>query len=121
VEPAVRYNRQNQKWILIEVYSIEIDGLILLPALGFEFRASVPEWLWSVVDPEELSMTAALAHDWIYAHGGRLSELPDMEITRYTADKMFLKLMKDANVFCLTRWLAFWAVRLFGSKQWRSA
>jgi hypothetical protein len=117
LEPTVRYDPRTELWILVEPYAVIIDGFTFSPTIGFRFRASIPEWLWGVVDPEELSHRAALIHDWLYHHAGNVPEL-DIEISRKCADLIFYKIMKE---MCVTWWkrdLAYRAVRWFSKRSW---
>lgn len=61
------------------------------------------------------TVTAAIFHDYAYEHGsigGRL-------ISRRDADRLFMRLMKDENVWWWRRSLIYTGVRLGGHFPWK--
>lgn len=82
--------------------------------VGFETDlASVPRFFWRVIAPHELSLEAAIVHDWIYRN-------PNVPHTRLEADRVLWSLMTQRKVSLWRRLLAYWAVRLFGWIAWRN-
>ena len=99
---------------------LERDFYFSLPETGlqairegfvFDF-ASIPWYMqWFEQPATGKHRYAALVHDWLYHKG---------ITTRYEADLIFLKLMKQDGVSWLKRNLMFAAVRLGGWKNWNS-
>lgn len=139
--PIISYNKQNDIWHLEDIvfigdnkhliefndYKNEISALEI--PKGFEFDlASIPRFLWSFIAPFELSIIAPLVHDYIYKCDGRFSVdinnklVPDKKgirlISRKEADDLFLLHMKLENIGFIKRWLAFYAVQIFGTFYW---
>ncbi len=126
-----------EDYILDENYAYEwdINGIpqrINIPK-GFIYDgASVPRLLWSVsgLTPDGLIRAAALVHDWIYNFEGMLPEgsyqyFQDGQWKqvhgkwkRKDADRLFARMMKEANVPKWKRQLAYQAVRWFGRAYW---
>ena len=118
------------------VYEWDIKGFptqrIIIPKGYINDGASVPRIAWSItgIRPDGLNRAAALVHDWIYDHRGRLPFgshvyyenghwIPSAhQWTRKEADKMFGRLMREAGVTPYRRKAAYWAVRLFGWSGW---
>lgn len=120
-----------------EYYYLKSDVLfrILVPA-GFTYDgASVPRWLWSLsnLTPDGDIRAAAAVHDLIYAYDGTLPfgyhvmwyasakrwvNCFGNGWSRKDADKLFLKIMKQAGIGETDRKRAYWAVRLFGWIKW---
>lgn len=89
-------------------------GGITVP-VGFESDgASVPRFFWRVVFPpgDEHALRAAFFHDWIYrTHPAGWS--------RAAADNLFYSLLVADGVPKTRAKLAYWGVRLFGSRCWK--
>lgn len=87
--------------------------------------ASIPRAFWSLIAPPEL-LPAALAHDFLYQHGGRCprgsyfvnGETVLEPWTREDADRLFGRIMKECGVPRWKRWPAYRAVRIFGWRFW---
>jgi hypothetical protein len=125
-------------------YTWEHQGLrrrLTIPA-GFEHDgASIPRFLWSCLGltPAGLISAAAVAHDALYRHSGRLprgwlhEQMPgaagwsDAYLTgtgfycRQEADLLFARLMREAGVPKLRRRLAYIGVRIGGYFAWVEA
>lgn len=119
-------------------YGVEIEGKgarirIVVPA-GFEHDgASVPRLLWSLTSlrPDGLIRSAALVHDFIYRHRGRMPRgsyfiyrfdawVPCAEpIGRDRADGIFRRLMALAGIAARLVWIAWSGVRMGGWLSWR--
>jgi hypothetical protein len=94
--------------------------------------ASVPRWLWSLsgIPPAGLHSAAAVLHDFLYHHGGVLplgsyqaldGEWQDDPSvwTRNAADRLFLRVLKEAGVSAFRRFKMYHAVNAFGWAFWR--
>lgn len=118
-------------------YEWEAEGArwrLLVPD-GFVYDlASVPRIFWSLlgIRPDGLHRAAALVHDWIYAHQGRLPngsysrwngrawEDAELVWTRRNADRLFARLLREGRVKRWRRRLMFKAVHWFGGRAWAS-
>lgn len=121
--PVLTYLPEREVWRLEEDY-MYVDGPTRLTvAAGFEFDlASVPRAFWWLISPFELSVTAPLMHDWLYAYGGRPppgAAEPPRTYTRKEADQLFRRIMEQEGVPAWRRTLAYYAVRLFGGSGWK--
>ena len=88
-----------------------IDQKIIVPK-GFETDfASIPRFFQRVLPVNDDHRLAAVVHDYLYSTKGRL---PDKNIDREMADKIFLEAMKVLNVSYWKRQSMYRAVRLFG-------
>ncbi|HEX7072188.1 MAG TPA: DUF1353 domain-containing protein [Rhodothermales bacterium] len=117
-------------------YHWEKDGItqrIYIHA-GFQFDgASVPAVARMFVERDGLQRAAALPHDLIYRHRGRLplghhqwvdgGMWRDVVVYRWSrkdADRLFGRIMREAGVKRSVRRAAYLAVRAFGWWAWRS-
>lgn len=95
-----------------------------IPADFVSDLSSVPRLIWPIVSSFELSLLAPMFHDWGYQHKGVYTVTLDgqvkyaAEISRAEVDRLFLLLMKEADVRWWRRTYAYYAVRLFGGKAW---
>lgn len=125
------------KYLLVEnyLYRWEYHGIIYsieVPA-GFEYDgASVPRIVWTLTGilPDGLQRAGALVHDFIYRYKGDLPVGSYCELSkgyavpvgklwkRSEADGLFRKMMKEAGVGKLKRYVMYYAVRTFGLKAW---
>lgn len=95
--------------------------------------ASVPRIAWTLsgLTPDGLIRAAALVHDFLYVHTGRLpagahelEESPGSwrpvsgRWSRRDSDKLFARIMRETGVSRLQRRVAYLAVRAFGSGGW---
>lgn len=104
------------------------DFEINIPAGFICDGASVPRIVWtgSGLTPDGLLRAAALVHDWIYYHKGRvhaysLNRGMDIEgqmisVNREDADRIFLRLMLAAGMPGWRAKVAWRAVRIFGPR-----
>jgi hypothetical protein len=103
--------------------------------LGFEYDgASIPRILWTLVNitPDGLHRAAALIHDWIYRNRGNLGDsyqkfledswktIPNGKWERIHADRMFARLLREAEVPKFRRRIMYLAVRLLGWLSWKN-
>lgn len=75
--------------------------------------ASVPSYLWTLLNKTGRYGNAAIYHDWLY---WKQQELPDN--TRAVADGVFERAMNDMGVDDFTRNLIWAGVRVFGGSYW---
>lgn len=117
-------------------YTWQADNVryrITIPS-GFQLDgASVPRILWTVtgITPDGLHRPAALLHDFIYRHHGRIptGSMHRMEAgrwvvvekpnwTRIQADQLFARILREVGVGKFRRRLMFIGVRLAGWASW---
>jgi len=72
--------------------------------------ASVPSYLWSILNRIGRHGNAAIYHDWLYWQ---------QSCTRAQADHVFSRAMHDMGMDAVTRNAIWIAVRLFGERYWR--
>jgi hypothetical protein len=112
----------------------KIQRTITIPA-GFTYDgASVPRLVWTMsgITPDGLIRAAALVHDFIYRHSGRLPrssygcikngawmDLSDSHWQRVDADRLFARIMREAGVSKTKRRLAYLGVRAGGWASWQ--
>jgi len=117
-------------------YEWECGGIrrrITVPK-GFVYDgASVPRIVWTLTGilPDGLIRAAALVHDWLYKHRGRLppgsyQQLHrgawvnrDRAASREEADRLFARIMREAGVGKARRRMAYVAVRACGWLSFR--
>jgi hypothetical protein len=73
--------------------------------------ASVPRILWPIFPPQGKWNKAAILHDFLYSTSGKCS--------RSLADSLFREAMYQLGVPWWRRNTMYWAVRIFGSPNWR--
>lgn len=71
--------------------------------------ASVPSYLWGVLQKTGRYGNAAIYHDWLYW---------EQSVPRSTADRVFDRAMNDMGVDAATRRLMWAGVRVFGGSYW---
>ena len=127
-------------YVLTEPYTYTWvkDGFVNLLTVPRRFKcdlASTPRIVWSILGllPDGLIRAAAVLHDFIYGHKGKLPhgshrrkkvggvvwEFVSEPWTRKQADKLFARVMREAGVSKRRRRLAYLAVRVFGWTGWR--
>lgn len=129
----------SKRYKLVEVYKYTtniyqgVPYKIVVPKDFIYDGASIPRILWSLsgIRPDGLIRAAALVHDFLYRYRGRLpkghSYYWDIETwrdsnsgySRSESDKVFLELMGRAKISKVKRYLAYYAVRLFGRFSWK--
>jgi hypothetical protein len=107
---------------------------IIVPA-GFIYDgASVPRFVWTLsgMSPDGLHRAAALIHDWLYEHKGKLPvgsylreetggwDVIEADWQRDHADRMFGQIMREFGVSPWRRKVAYKAVHWFGRTAWRT-
>lgn len=117
-------------------WTLASDGIlreITVPRSLVYDGASAPRIVWTLsgILPDGLIRAAALVHDFLYIHAGKLPrgcygclkdgvwvDLYGAVWSRKDADRMFARLMREAGVSKTQRRLAYTAVRLFGGGAW---
>ena len=111
--PVLTYRGSN-KWRLEKPYIYRHPKKNIQVHEGFVFDlASVPRFLWWMIAPFELSITAPLLHDYLYQTGGM------GVFSRDEADDIFLAVMRDEGISGVRRRMAYRAVRLFAGGAWK--
>lgn len=96
--------------------------------------ASIPWWLWSLarISPDGLHRAAALAHDKVYRHSGRMPPGSFQVLTpggwcdlshrwdRSEADRLFARILRECGVRKGRRRVMYLAVRMWGWMSWRT-
>lgn len=120
--PIISYNVNEKCWYLEEDYSYQDGGSLIKVPKGFDFDlASIPRFLWWLIAPFELSISAPLLHDFVYVYRGDLPEasiVPVRIYNRKQADELFKRMMKLEGVSKWRMNAAYLAVRLFGKRAW---
>jgi hypothetical protein len=102
-----------ENWTLDQPYQRDTAiGSVTVPKGFVTDLASTPRTLWSMLPRWGRWSGAAIVHDWFYR------TRPE-GLTRYRADRIFLKLMTDDGVRHGDATLIFKAVRQFGGTAWR--
>lgn len=105
-----------------------IQRRIVIPAGFICDGASVPRFLWTItgITPDGMIRSAALVHDFLYKHGGKLPtgcyqqlakyDWIDLPIiwTRENADRIFCRIMRECGISMVKRRMAYRGVRMFG-------
>lgn len=121
--PALTYDCRGNpryRWRLVRTYLYHGRLCTIVIPEGFRCDlASVPRLVWWLIAPFELSLAAPLVHDFLYRYGGMLAS--GQVLIRAEADTLFRELMEREHVPAWRRFLAYWAVRLFGRSSWRGA
>lgn len=124
-DPTVK-GRRKWSWTVCDPWTARLNGHVLHVPAGFRTDlASIPRILWILPGfaPMELGGGAPpIVHDWLYQHGGVCwrPRMAAVQFTRRQVDSVFLHLMQDMQVGW-RRFVAWWAVRLFGWFAWRKA
>jgi hypothetical protein len=128
-KPNTLYYPETESHVLQEDY-YDSELKILIPA-GFTYDgASVPRFLWAVIDPLDLSEAAALVHDYLYHNAGLLvpvyvlvNDKPErcgeMVFCKRFTDICFQNIMVKWHVKKWREKAAYNAVDLFAGFAWR--
>lgn len=114
--PILKYIKKNGEWewILNEPYTYVHKGTRITVPTGFEFDlASVPRVFWFLIAPFELSIVAALVHDFLYRTTGMYGTFD-----RHESDKVFREIMTLERVKPWRIRAAYRAVRMFAKGSW---
>jgi len=116
----------NDRWYRLEEdWYFTVGSICARVPKGYRFDgASVPQVCWSFgFRPDGPWRSAALAHDYLYDHGGNVVGLWYEEgilreecvtLTRKQSDGVFLLLMKEGGVMLWKRQFMFRMVRMWG-------
>ncbi len=101
---------KGRRWTLRKEFRMNVDGAFIVAPPGFwtDF-ASVPSFLWPIIDPYELGRAPVL-HDFLYFAGWRED--------RAYCDAAFLAGMEVEGVPWWKRQAAYRAVQMFGGMAW---
>jgi len=120
--PVVTYIDSVKLWVLERDYTYAHRDFRLTIKAGFKSDlASIPRVLWSFVAPLELSLTAALVHDFLYGCGGEPpagTVDPPRNFSREDVDALFLGIMERERIDTWRLTAAYDAVRAFGECTW---
>jgi hypothetical protein len=106
-----------RKWRVTSEFDYVLDWnnlasrKITVPAGFVTDFASIPRALWDILPPTGLYGKAAVIHDYLYVHGGKLP--PDV-FTKKQADRIFYEAMGVLGVPQPERWVMWRAVSAFG-------
>ena len=94
-------------WELLEplTYQGKVDPFVVHPGFRTDF-ASVPRFFTSIIPRQGRYSMAAVLHDWACVHGIREGRLSGRD-----ADGIFRRIMREAGVPLVMRWLIWTAVR----------
>lgn len=103
---------KGRRWTLTQPFRMRVDGLDIVAPEGFwtDF-ASVPAFLWPIIDPYELGRAPVL-HDFLYFAGWRSD--------RAYCDAAFMAGMEVDGIPFWKRNAAYRAVRMFGRGAWNN-
>ena len=123
-EPCLRHLGAGDRWEVVYPVEIPLGGgaLLIVPAGYCYDLASVPAALRWLVDEDELSTLAPLAHDCLYGTMGNPVgwAWPDgWNCSRREADAILRDLAIRQGCSPARAWGAWMAVRLFAGPAWR--
>ena len=125
-KPNTLYFPDRKLWVLQDDYFDTTAKVIINQ--GFKYDgASIPRFLWVVIDPIELSEAAPLVHDYLYRNAGlEVLTWRDEHYAsglRYSpkiyADKLFDDIMRKWKVESWKRVAAYEGVKQFAGFAWR--
>jgi hypothetical protein len=135
----VRLRNGKEAYQLVEDYTYDwkhtdrLHRIITVPRGFVCDGASVPRLVWTLsgITPDGLIRAAALVHDYIYRHKGKLprntygvlrdgvyEDISENIWTREDADKLFARIMREAGVPKIKRRAAYLGVRTGGWASW---
>ncbi len=107
---------QEETFVLKRRIRVTFRGVEVAVTSGFKSDgASVPRFFWRTVFPpmNRRALRAAIIHDYLY-------RVCSYGLSRKEADELFLYLMLWDGVRPDRAYKAYFGVRLFGKKSWRS-
>lgn len=130
-KPNTLYFPKTKEWVLQDDYFDSVLK-ILIPS-GFRYDgASVPRFLWAIIDPLDLSEAAPLVHDYLYRNAGldvpvyvlaadskTVIPCSEMRFSKEFADDMFRDIMNRWDVTPWKEHAAFYGVKYFAGFAWR--
>lgn len=117
------WRKNGRKWMVTEnwYYTLPCDTKIMIPK-GFIFDgASVPRFLWPLLDPFGILLIPGLIHDFAYRYNFLLDEngMPIMvNAGQKHFDVIFRDVAKKCNGLFLTNNAAYRSLRWFGRYAW---
>lgn len=104
----------DNKWKVYEPFVYYVgdrknEDTIIVPKGFITDFASIPRFLWTLLDPVGPYRGAALIHDYLYNQQTR---------KRKACDQILLEACKDLGVNWITRWTIYVNVRAFGFVAW---
>ena len=113
IEKPILQWEDNGQWILTQNFHYETpDGKFCLPEGLVTDFASIPRALRIFFSSGAILSRSALVHDWLYL---------SRSVSRKEADITFRELLKVEGVNLSTRYLFYWAVRLFGASHYNKS
>lgn len=122
-KPLQVENVDERRWKLLEEFDYFIGAVdsgesVSVPAGTVTDFASIPRPLWNILPPWGKYGKAAVIHDFMYSQHQITSNGKQVDIERKQADDIFLEAMKVLGVGTVTRYVMYYAVRVFGHRPW---
>ena len=122
VREIVQYALPNKYWCqFLEQFEVNSDiaGRFWVPKGFLSDGASIPKWMWNVLDPcDPEILFPSYAHDYLYAMCGQLA---GTQLTKDQCDRVIRELMLKCGA---PRWKAngvYAGLNVGGGKAWRQA
>ncbi len=129
IESIKQRKAEDADYVVVEEFSVSVETIcggkvrtwtISAPEDFHTDLSSVPKGFRWIVGRTGTHLEASVLHDYLYAAWHDLDFVPT-DRDRYFADRVFLKAMEETRVGWLKRWIAYYAVQLFGKKAFRRA
>ena len=98
--------------------SVDLDGLVVLPAGALTNFASTPRFLWWLVPPSGQYDYGAALHDGGYRGTLQTEDGARMRLIRPLCDRLFDEANRAVGVNAAIRWMLYRGVRLFGGSSY---
>ena len=97
------------------IYEDKVLGRIVAPNGFVSNYASIPEWIprWVIDQDDPIIRDISVTHDFLYSNECSL------DITRYQADNVLYRGMRELGANWLVAKIAFRSVRIAGGSHWR--
>lgn len=128
IESIKRRKAEDADFIVVEDFTVSVEVVcsgkiqtwkITAPKDFHTDLSSVPKWFRWAVGRTGTHLEASVIHDYLYVAWQGSNFVPT-ESDRYFSDRVFLKAMEETRVGWLKHWIAYYAVRLFGKKAFRT-
>lgn len=121
---VIRHIGLTRHYELVENYIYKAGSYTISVLVPFVYdRASIPRWLWVLLDKDSLGNVAPLIHDLLYRHGGVLPQnqvTPYRRFSRKDADNIFRDVLRKCGASKVKREAAYLAVRSpLGKLAWK--
>lgn len=103
--------------VVIRTVGADQDVTLTVPKGFITDFASVPRVFWNIFPPFGEYTEAAVAHDYLYRHGGVIPGW--VKLTKDECDEVFLKGMESLGVGTVTRHIMWTAVAAFGKGSFK--